>query len=155
MQLQHPRTALHSARYNERNLKIRQSFKFLSTFQSYESCSQFTHYNSVGVCYVWETCTSFSDTSCSDCISGDADCPSSICSEPGLCVGIQVGFSIEATEGDCITSCLNSVDCQWYSYDVSSQFCTLSETCQSIQTCSNDNCVHGQKECEIPSKHLL
>ena len=116
-------------------------------FQSFEECTQFTYYGSVGSCYTWETCSSVSTDSCpgGDCFSGDADCL--ICSMPGLCNGVQEGFAMELSEADCDRACQANANCEWYSYDASMQYCSLTSNCETIQTCEEDSCVYGQKGC--------
>ena len=41
-----------------------------------------------------------------------------MCSEPGLCIGVQVGFSSGVpSESACVEECESNMDCNWYSYD--------------------------------------
>ena len=133
------------------------SQKNLLLFQSFESCYQFTHYGDSGACFAWDICTSFSTASCSDCISGDSTCASYICSEPGLCNGVQIDFTNENSEDDCLTTCTLTSGCNWYSFDASNGFCLLSETCRDVEQCSTDTCTYGQRECagNQESKYIL
>ena len=69
------------------------------------------------------------------------------CSEPGICIGVEIGNGITETEEDCIILCGSTAECNWYSYDYNGGLCILTSTCDSIQECGTDQCVHGEKEC--------
>ena len=125
-----------------------------TSFQGIENCNQFTHFNSTGACYAWQTCLTFSENTCSDCISGDATCSPYTCSEPGLCTGISLGSLVATSENECLDVCKATAQCQWYSYDSTLQFCQLTETCDAVETCSSDTCTHGQKECSANGSFL-
>ena len=125
-------------------------------YQDYDSCYQFTHYSSNGLCFAWDVCLEFSASTCTDCISGDASCsPDYICSEPGLCNGVQIGFSYQVDEAACLDACKAVDGCRWYSYDSADDFCLLSESCRSVQECQGDVCAHGQVECELETPGML
>ena len=43
-------------------------------FQTFPDCRAITHYQNSGGCFIWDSCTEFSESSCTDCISGDSSC---------------------------------------------------------------------------------
>ena len=78
------------------------------------------------------------------------------CGIPGLCIGVQVGYSIEESENACLSQCRITDDCAWYSFDSNGGLCSLTSNCDEIEECISDNCVHGQREClETPPGKVL
>ena len=79
----------------------------------------------------------FSNTTCTDCISGEVTCsgPSAECSLPGLCEGVEIGFSSQPSESDCANECAGFGGCEWYSYDSETSFCILTPDCSIITPC--------------------
>ena len=80
-------------------------------------------------------------------MSGDVSCSSNVCSQPGLCYGIIVGFTIEDSEAFCLSTCIANPLCAWYSFDATTNYCQMTEDCDTIEECTIDDCSHGERFC--------
>ena len=116
-------------------------------FQNTPDCDYFTHFADESACFSWDYCVEFSNTTCTDCISGEVTCAGSVteCSLPGLCEGVEIDFSSQLGEDDCANECAGFDGCEWYSYDSATSFCILTPDCSGTTSCPT--CVHGEKNC--------
>lgn len=109
-------------------------------------CNHFSHYDDANVCFAFANCVSFSNTSCSDCISGDAGCSSLQCFITGHCDGVLIGFASNVQSAvECLNLCKMTDNCAWWTYDSSDQRCLMTQNCIHIDPCQS--CFTGQKDC--------
>lgn len=108
-----------------------------------EDCNFFTFDDADNFCALYYNCSSIDDTTCTDCYTGQKDCL--ICSQAGECQGIDVGGAFTSTVEDCERECYDNAECQWYTYDLTFEYCFLTSDC-TPRTPSSPN-VFGQKEC--------
>ena len=65
----------------------------------------------------------------------------------GQCTGSFLDFSTEPDRDSCVTQCKDYTnDCQYWTFDSSSGFCSLYTTCEELHECPT--CTSGQKECK-------
>ena len=107
------------------------------------NCSYFTFYEPSNLCNLLYNCSDIDTTGCSDCFTGQRDCP--ICTIPGECVGTISGYVFVPTEEDCQMECFNNDECQWYTFDPSFDYCVLTSNC--IPTNTSTESIFGQKNC--------
>lgn len=65
----------------------------------------------------------------------------------------MLGFGIVTDTDACLDLCAGDYRCNWWSFDSSDGFCTLTDDCPTLdQSC--ETCISGQKDCEgVLSKH--
>ncbi len=88
-------------------------------------------------------CTGIDDSTCSDCFTGQKDCP--ICQISGECQGSFVGGSYVSSVENCEEECYNDPKCQWYTYDLNVGYCFFTSDCSPKNASSPS--VFGQKFC--------
>ncbi len=106
-------------------------------------CNYFTFNEPNDFCLLLYNCTGIDDTNCPDCFTGQKDCQ--ICEQPGECEGNIIDNSFTPTVEDCEKQCFNNVDCNWYTYGLTFEYCLLTSDC-TPKNSSNAN-VFGQKFC--------
>ena len=55
----------------------------LAACQENESCNFFTHFGGSGTCDFFDNCVEFSTDTCTDCVSGSANCRNTFCQVSG------------------------------------------------------------------------
>ncbi len=113
--------------------------------QQTTDCNYFTFYEQNSFCKLLYNCTNVDESLCSDCYTGQPDCSDTICSQPGECQGniVDDEFSV-LTEEECQRLCFENVQCLWYTYDYSVEYCLLTSDCVFVDTYTK---LYGQKEC--------
>ena len=61
---------------------------------------------------------------------------------------MEVGYDIVNSEAECLSQCKVTSGCNWFSFDSVRDLCLLTADCDQLQACDEDECLHGQKECE-------
>lgn len=112
-------------------------------------CQVFTHYESNSFCKLWYNCSGIS-TTCSQCFSGERDCPTAVCSQSGQCIGEFVDDLFVNSEDECLEACYNDQDCLWYTLNMElDNYCLLTSTCNPQSSTTH---VFGQRECfQVPN----
>ena len=138
-------------------------FHFAYPENSYNECLSYCHNDPVCTCFTYNSqnkeCFEFSecqglDQSCSDCYSGESDCPiDGECNIQGLCNGQMVDYGDTPTEEDCLFQCKENPSCQYYAYEGDFDYCTLLEDCPTIYTCQN--CRSGKRNCSLEGTCLI
>lgn len=71
------------------------------------------------------------------------------CDLEGQCEETPIGTAIALSQADCGTTyCQNLTDCQWYTYDSSSNVCLIFDKCETIDT-TRTTCVTAENECVV------
>ncbi|TRY70202.1 hypothetical protein TCAL_09641 [Tigriopus californicus] len=112
----------------------------LQKCQNTRGCEWFTYYNQTKLCASLTTCLNLNATHCTDCISGEDECPEFICGAQGSCLGASEGIRVESGLSSCRQTCSDSAKCHWFTFDNSSNVCTLTADCPALdkrcQTCA-------------------
>ncbi len=108
-----------------------------------ENCNYFTFRQSDNACVLYYNCTNIGDSNCPDCFTGEKECH--ICQQPGECEGNIVTITSTSTVEDCEMECFDDSECQWYTFDLSLEYCFLTSTCSPKNTSTLS--VFGQKYC--------
>ncbi len=73
------------------------------------------------------------------------------CFAPGECISSQeINIVPSQDEFQCNQECKESSKCAWYTFFPDSNACHLLSSCGSIEDTYCQNCISGQKECDIP-----
>ena len=107
-------------------------------------CNYFSHLETNQFCELNFNCSNVDPGLCSDCFTGERDCPTQICSQPGYCQGNIVLQTISESEESCQQLCGFENECQWYTYNEQSNTCILTSNCSPQDVA---NTVYGQKSC--------
>ena len=114
------------------------------------ACSEWTYFDTSKDCALFSSCNAFSDSACSDCVSGDKGCADLQCFMEGRCTGTTIGATMTnvPTWRNCNALCEEDKSCNWFTYDIDPETgltCTLYSNCLTIQSCTS--CVSSQKFC--------
>merc|ERR1712110_688809 len=101
------------------------------------------------LCLAFGNCTESGPPSgsiCPDCVSGETACPMRDCHEAKKCEGHFIdSYSMEDVE-ECIVTCNENDDCNWYTLEKQHDHCILYEDCDKHDdTC--ETCATGPKYC--------
>ena len=69
-----------------------------------------------------------------------------VCSEVGQCEGNFLDYSSTISEEDCLNTCVANVDCNWYSFNMLHDACSILSDCDTVDLTAVDT-VYGQREC--------
>ncbi len=130
--------------YQLQSLGASSYFDCQSKCQDTDDCNYFTFYDSNDFCKLLYNCTSVDASLCPQCFTGEKDCETSICSQPGECQGSFVADLFVLDEENCQKECFENNECLWYSFDVDFDYCLLTKDCSPINSTSK---VFGQKSC--------
>lgn len=112
----------------------------LKKCQTTRGCEWFTYYNQTGLCASLTTCLNLKTGNCTDCISGEDECPEFICGAQGSCLGASEGIRMESGLSSCRQTCSDTAKCHWFTFDNSSNVCTMTADCPALdkrcQTCA-------------------
>ena len=118
--------------------------------QQNQFCNYFTWANTTQICALYSECNGYNETVCADCLTGAKNCSLYDCFTSGICVGggLLTGMNVE-NANECLNLCRNNTDCKWFNYEPeNNNICVLTDACPTIdQSCSSENCIHGQVEC--------
>ena len=67
---------------------------------------------------------------------------------PGSCQGVLNEVLVAASVNACIEQCTGNLECEWWIFDSSDNFCTLLSSCDSVDA-SCATCTSGQSGCEV------
>ena len=103
------------------------------------NCQWFTFDPESDKCHLYETCPTISASNCPKCISSETKCPGEKeCNTSGQCVGTVIGSTDEEDKDSCIKACKRILGCEWFTYNLQDQICTLMKDCNSL----NEKCQH-------------
>ena len=124
-------------------------------------CSWWSH-DGDEFCLLTSRCT-YLDTSYTAAISGEKDCaivttehPTTTkipenpeCDMPGQCKGTFAGFDVTGTRDLCLNYCQETPNCQWWTFDPQTNYCTLSssEDCNFEPSPSHPDTISGKRDC--------
>ena len=113
---------------------------------STSGCEFFTHYSADDTCFAFVNCVNYSEGSCFDCLSGDADCADVSCNVPGRCDGTLVDFFSVTSKQQCVDLCFEDDRCAWWTHEADNGLCTLTSDCPILdEGCAS--CLSGEKFC--------
>ena len=101
----------------------------------------------VGVCTVFQECSSLDDTA-QGTVSSEVDC--SICAIQGACNGVIGSVGTAESSEACLYQCRGQPGCAWFSYDINSGICDLYETCLEVDE-GREGWVSGEASCSSTS----
>ena len=104
-------------------------------------CNYFTNYPTESLCFAFLDCVNFSPENCADCTSGEVSCPALECDVNSECVGTILGFEFVASTQVCANTCLNTDNCDWWTFDSSDGLCALYQDCLSTVECTTCTCL--------------
>lgn len=112
-----------------------------------EGCEWFTYYKDSLQCISLTTCLNLTKEGCTDCISGEKECPEPICNVNGKCLGALEGNQPAANLQACHQMCLDIPNCGWFSYNKKEKICQVTADCPVLdKTCLD--CVSSEGSCE-------
>ncbi len=120
-------------------------------------CQYYTFCSSGQFCGLFANCTSLSGT---NCVSGERGCsnvvesPNADCEMNGSCTGNTVNYDLTASVTECYNDCVSTANCTWYTWDPSSNMCTMFADCTFSNT-SCPNCITGQMNCTATEPDLV
>ena len=114
-----------------------------SSCQQTNDCNYFTFKQSDDFCILYYNCTNIDATECPDCYTSQKDCL--VCQQPGECQGNVLDYAFTQTVKDCEKECFDNSQCEWYTYELSHEYCFLTTGC--IPRNSSSTNVFGQKNC--------
>ena len=118
----------------------------------YNVCHYWTHYAGDELCVLFEECATFSESTCTDCTSGEFSCddPSALtCDAAGLFKGILVGHGTAPNRETCVHSCQEEPQCEYWTFDTDLGSCYLFATDTGYEVSSCETCVTGERDCKI------
>ena len=133
-------------------------------------CTWFTYNPSFPYCELLSNCLTLSESSCPECLSGEAGCSAYKCNIPGRCqvshkylcwfnvssysLIVFQGYGIDivttSTASKCLLTCKETDQCNWYSHNLPTQTCITFKTCDAIDV-EDTEYTSGQVEC--PDQH--
>lgn len=116
-------------------------------------CQWFTYHSSSNLCSAFTECNNI-DQSCTDCVSGQRDCPinnSPQCHVDGCCQGLNIDVAIKDSADHCLEFCNTYQECQWFSYKKESHLCSVFSDCPTLQHENQGICESGEDECQDSS----
>jgi hypothetical protein len=122
----------------------------LGLCQQNAACSWFTHYAADAVCTLLTACPSLDQECDPDCVSGEVSCEveETQCDVPGRCHAIPSANSVVDHADACLTeACQPDPDCEWWTFDASTNICTTFADCPSLDECAS--CVSGEDDCQV------
>lgn len=118
--------------------------------QAESACNFFTFYENAGPapneCRSYSQCDEFSPGTCSNCISGERSCEGPTCDVLGRCIGVFVDGGQAETYNQCLEMCKIHQDCEWFTFDETEYFCSMTFDCISLDD-SCKSCRSGQRTC--------
>ena len=96
-------------------------------------CEWFTYYAPTKHCITLSACLRLDNSSCSDCVSGQRECPEFQCGVAGRCLGSFQGFADNVANAQaCSDACHNTDGCAWYSFDGGQNLCHMTADCHEL-----------------------
>lgn len=86
-------------------------------------------------------------------ISAEEECPHFKCGLVGKCFGALEGIRKTESVMECMVTCQNREECEWYVFDKAASTCTLSNDCPALDK-SCQTCKAYQKGCPEPHDEL-
>ena len=114
------------------------------------ACAEWSYFEASSECVLFASCNTFSETICTDCLSGDKECDGLQCFIEGQqCQGTNLGTTTNVeTWQDCNSLCLENDACTWFTYNLDSLnglSCSLYSNCLTLQDCPT--CLTSQRFC--------
>ncbi len=139
----------------------------LELCQQFDGCEYFTYLGLEDYCLGFSACVELGQD-CQECYSGNASCPGNVlshyslkdlelsvslstdlqCWVRGSCYGILITEEHVGSDSECLDSCKNDLECNWFTYNDADGACILFESCDDFSADTCDTCWSGQRQCE-------
>ena len=63
-----------------------------------------------------------------------------------------MGSEVARTAEDCLQACQKNLECNWFGFFKSERDCTMTSSCDILDTSCGEDCVYGSRECELESE---
>jgi len=110
------------------------------------------------LCIMFHNCTTSADGKpsgliCPECISGMGDCPARECALAQKCKGVFIdSFEVENVQA-CISKCVETDVCEFYTFEKKQKHCVLYEDCYPDLVTNEflpcDTCLTGERSCGL------
>ncbi len=98
------------------------------------------------MCGLYSGCLHFNETACTDCKTGQKECPEFSCDMVGRCLGVVRTIKVAHDQVHCKDMCRNDTMCHFYTFDTNSMNCFLTNDCPALDsTCTT--CLANEKGC--------
>ena len=118
-------------------------------------CSHYSFFESENVCFTYATCPEIFDDPSLPALTNEKGCQAEFCFIDGTqCHGNLVSVSKCADQYDCLSNCVDDINCNWFEFETSSELCSLFQDCATYDL-DCPNCIIGSRNCSNPKDEMV